>query len=428
MATASKAFVFSRHLVPRAGIAYLITLFVAGFITNFIPIISFNTGTLLLFSLAFFLSLLGLVQLLNPLPRLVGLATFATLAVTGLIALKAAIDTNPLSQRVQELAIYLLGGWPFLFFVQVDDSKTRERFMRTLAVGLSCLCVFGILQGVLGSSLPENLFLLRGDAPFTITEDQWRPTGLTGNPIIFSSILVFASALFFALWLEGRGSRFLVALLCSFVANYLTYSRASLALLVPVLVAVWLLHYRFRRREILVALFSVLLIAVATAIFLFNASDLMIVQVLTNSHEGTQGSTIGHIMTIQDAREVISGHPLSGVGVGSQGNSVGPENAIITDGAWWILMLEFGVPLSILFVVLLVLMLVPVGKHVLRRDSEQRALAIATLAFHAYLFPACFINSAILGHISFGLYWAVLGLSIAAASNRTSRAISTDRS
>jgi O-Antigen ligase len=428
VATVSKALVFSRHIVSRAGIVYLITLFVAGFVTNFIPVITFNTGTLLLFSLAFFLSLLALLQLLNPLPRLVGLATFATLAVTGLMVLKAASDSNPLSQRVQELGIYFLGGWPFLFFVQVDDSQTRERFMRTLAIGLFCLCVFGIVQSVLNSSLPVKLFLLRGDGTFTVSEDQWRPTGLTGNPITFSSILTFASALFFALWLEKRRFRFLLALLCSFVANYLTYSRASLALLVPVLVVVWLLHHRFRRRQVLVALLSVALIATAAAFLLFNATDLLIVQILTNSSEGTQGSTLGHLMTIQDAREVIAGHPLSGVGVGSQGNSVGPENAIITDGAWWILMLEFGVPLSIVFVVLLVLVLIPVGKHVLRRDSKQRTLAIATLAFHAYLFPASFINSGILGHITFGLYWAVLGLSIAAASNRTSRVIAAGRS
>jgi hypothetical protein len=412
---------FSRHIVSRAGIAYLIALFVAGFVTNFVPVITFNTGTLLLFSLAFFLSLLALLQLLNPLPRLVGLATFATFAVTGLMVLKAVTDSNPLSQRAQELGIYFLGGWPFLFFVQVDDSQTRERFMRALAIGLFCLCVFGIVQSVLNSSLPVSLFLLRGDGTFTVSEDQWRATGLTGNPITFSSILVFASSLFFALWLEKRRFRFLFALLCSVVANYLTYSRASVALLVPVLVVVWLLHYRFRRRQVLVALFSLVLIATAAAFLLFNATDLLIVQILTNSSEGTQGSTLAHLMTIQDAREAIAGNPLSGVGVGSQGNSVPPENAIITDGAWWILMLEFGVPLSIVFVVLLVLLLIPIGKHVLRRDSKQRTLAIATLAFHAYLFPASFINSAILGHISFGLYWAVLGLSIAAASNLYSR-------
>ena len=429
MGTANKTFVFSPQIASRAGNAYLIALFVAGFVTNFIPFISFNTGTILLFSIALFLSLLGLTQLLNPLPRIVGLAIFATFAVTVLVVLKAAIDSNPLSQRVQELGIYFLGGWPFLFFVQVDNSKTRECFMRMMAIGLFCLCVFGIVQGVLGSSLPENLFLLRGDKPFAITEDQWRPTGLAGNPIIFSSILVFASALFFALWLERRNSRLLVGLLCSFVANYLTYTRASLFLLVPVLLMVWLLHHRFRRKQVFVALFTMVLLTAAVALFLFSASDLLIVQILTNTREGTQGSTLTHLMSIQDAREVISGHPLGGVGVGSQGNSVGPENVIITDGAWWILMLEFGVPLSIVFVVLLVLLLIPVGKHVLRSDSKQRALAIATLAFHAYLFPASFINSAILGHISFGLYWAVLGLSLAAAaSNRTSRAISIARS
>jgi len=417
VATVYRAFGFSRQIVSRAGIAYLIALFVAGFVTNFIPIISFNTGTLLLFSLAFFLSLLGLLQLLNPLPKPVGLATLAALAVTCLIVFKTAIDSNPLSERMQELGIYFLGGWPFLFFLQVNDSKTRERFMRTLAIGLFCLCAFGIVQGVLGSILPENLFLLRGDPLYFITEDIWRPTGLTGNPIIFSSLLTFSSALFFALWLEKRRARFMLALLCSLVANYLTYSRASFYLAIPVLVVVWLLHHRFRRRETILALVTVLLILAAVTLLFLNATDLLIADILLNAREGTQGSTLSHIATIQDAWRTIAAYPLIGIGVGSQGNAVGPENAIITDGAWWILMLEFGVPLSILFVVVLVLMLIPVAKHVLRRDSKQRALSIATLAFHAYLFPASFINSAILGHVSFGLYWAVLGLSIAAAAN-----------
>jgi hypothetical protein len=417
MGTVNKAFVFSRPIVSTAGIAYLITLFIAGFITNFTPLIEFNTGTLLLFSLALFLSLLGLAQLVNPLQKSVGLATLAALAVTCLMVLKVAIDSNPLSERLQELAIYFLGGWPFLFFLQVDDAKIRERFMRTLAVGLFGLCAFGIVQGVLGSSLPENFFLLRGDPLFFITDDILRPTGLTGNPIIFSSILTFSSALFFALWLEKRAFPFLLALLCSLLANYLTYSRASFYLVIPVLVAVWVLHHRFRRRQTIVALVAVVLILAAVAVLFLNTPDLLIAQILLNAREGTQGSTLGHLMTIQDARQAIAAHPLIGIGVGSQGNAVGPENAIITDGAWWILMLEFGVPLSILLVVVLVLILIPVAKHVLRRDSKQRALPIASLAFHAYLFPASFINSAILGHISFGLYWATLGLSIVAAAN-----------
>lgn len=428
MATASKDFRFSRHILSMSGIAYLITLFVAGFVTNFIPLISFNTGTLLLFSLASFLSLLGLMQLVNPLPRSVGVATLATFAVTCLMLLKAAIDSNPLSQRMQELGIYFFGGWPFLFFLQVNDSEIRERFLRTLVIGLSCLSAFGIVQGILGSSLPENLFLLRGDPIFIITEDIWRPTGLTGNPITFSAILTFSTALFFALLLEKRCFRYLLAMLCSLVANYLTYSRASFYLAIPVLVAVWLLHYRFHRRQTILALVTVVLILAGVAFLFLTATDLLIAQVLLNAREGTQGSTLGHIMTIHDAWQAISAHPWMGIGVGTEGNAVAPEDAIITDGAWWILMLEFGVPLSILFVVVLVLTLVPITKYVLRRDSNQRALAIATLAFHAYLFPANFINSAILAHISFGLYWAVLGLSIAAASNRRPMAIATDRS
>jgi len=414
--TVNRTFTFSADVAAKAGTAYLTMLFVAGFLTNFVPIISFGTGTLLLFSLAFFLSLLSLLQLLNRLRRNVALAAFATFLVSFLLVLKAAMDINPVSQRIHELIIFFLGGWPFLFFLQIDDRKTRERFVRTLAVGLVCLCIYGIVQGFLGQSLPERLFVLKGDEPFGVGGERWRPTGLTGNPIIFSSILIFASAFFFALWLEKRRFRYMSAFLCSFAANYLTYTRASLFLLIPVLVLVWLLHHRFRLRQTIIALVSLLFVASAAVFLALNATGLFIVQRLLGSGEDSLESTLSHFISIQNAWETIAAHPWAGVGVGSQGDFVGPGNAIITDGAWWILLLEFGVPLSIFLVVLLLLMLFPVAKHILRKGSNDRALGIATLSFHAYLFPASFINSGILGHISFGLYWAALGLSIAAAN------------
>ena len=105
--------------------------------------------------------------------------------------------------------------------------------------------------------------------------------------------------------------------------------------------------------------------------------------------------------------------------MGSQGDFVGPGNPIITDGAWWILALEFGLPLSVLAVLSLFIVLIPLAKYVLRWDSKNRALAIATLAFHAFIIPANFISSGILGHISFGLYWAVLGLSLAGMNSNS---------
>lgn len=414
---ANRRFAFSETLTSRVGTAYFILLFVAGFLTNFIPTGGINTGTIFLFSLASLLSVIGALYLLNPLPRDIAATALATLIVSALVALKAALDPNPISQRAQQIVIYFLGAWPILFFIQVNDARIRQRFLRTLAIGLFALCVFGIVQGIFSQSLPLKLFVLRGDAPFGIGEDQFRPTGLTGNPIIFSSIVIFASALFTALWLEKRRFRYIVALFCSLLANYLTYTRATLFLLLPVLAAVWLLHHRLRLKHVMIAIAG-LVLAVAAVQFLFlNVTGLFIIQRLQGANQESAGSTIGHIVTIQNAWDAIVAHPLAGVGIGSQGNSVGPENAIITDGAWWILMLEFGVPLSLFVVLLLILGLVPLARYVLRRDSQNRALAIAILAFHAYLFPANFINSGILGHISFGLYWALLGLSIAGCAS-----------
>jgi hypothetical protein len=419
MPKAQGRIVFSSGLTSTAGVAYLIALFTAGFFTNFVLTGTVNTGTIFLYALACLLSLAGAIYLLNPLQKRIAIAALATLVLSGLTLFKAAFDTNPASQRAAELAIYFLGAWPFLFFIQIDTPRVRERLLKALEIGLFALSGFGIFQGIFSSSLPLSLFVLRGDDAFIVGDDLFRPTALTGNPIIFSSILVFASAIFAAQWLEKRKFRFLFALICSLVANYMTYTRASAVLVIPVLIFVWLFHKRFRIKHKIAALAAVLLILAGVQYLSVNAENLIIVQRLAVSNSESLGSTLEHFRQIQEASEAIASHPLAGAGMGSQGNSVGPANVIITDGTWWILLLEFGTPLSILIVIMLLLGLIPIAKYVLRQDSTNRALAIATLSFHAYIIPANFINSALLGHISYGLYWVVFGLSLAGVSRNS---------
>jgi O-antigen ligase len=165
----------------------------------------------------------------------------------------------------------------------------------------------------------------------------------------------------------------------------------------------------------IVLLAVILAIAAGQALLVYGDNLVMIQRLQTSSGESLR-STLDHYRQIQNASEEIVSHPWLGAGMGSQGDFVGPDSVIITDGAWWIILLEFGIPLTILIVIVLVLALIPITKYVLRPESNNRALAIATLSFHAYILPANFINSALLGHISFGLYWVVLGLSFAAAS------------
>lgn len=414
---AKKPVLFSEGLTSTASVAYLIVLMSAGFLTNFVPTGTVGAGTFLLYSLAGLLSFAGILYLLNPLGKKVAIAAASVLVLSSLAAFKSIFDVNPISQRVRELAIYFLGAWPFLFFIQVNSGRLRERLLKVLTVGLFGLSVFAIFQSIFADSLPLSLFALRGDNAFGVGDNQLRPTGLTGNPIIFSSILVLAAALFAALWLEKRKFRFLIALFCSLVANYVTYTRTSVVLVIPVLILVWLLHHRFRIKHKIIAL-MVVAVTVAGAQFLWvNGGDLILIQRLQSSNEESLVSTLGHFKQIQDAKDAIALHPLAGTGMGSEGDFVGSTDMIITDGAWWALLLEFGVPLTILIGFMLLITLIPVSKYVLRADSKKRALAIATLSFHAYILPANFINSALLGHISFGLYWVVLGLSFAAANN-----------
>lgn len=421
MPEAKKPIVFSEGLMSASGTLYLIVLFSAGFLTNFVSLGSINTGTILLYLLAYFLTFIGALSIFGPLQRHIAVVTSIVLVLSCVVLVKAALDSNQLSQRIGESIIYFLGVWPTLFFMQANTENVRQRFLKVLAIGLFGLSAFAIIQSVFASSLPLSLFVLRGDPAFGVGEQLFRPTGLTGNPIVFSSIMVFASAYFAALWFERHRIGFFLALVCSLVANYLTYTRASIVLVIPVLAFVWLFHRRFHVKHKILALVVVML-AIAGGQYLFShGENILLIQRLQSSNSESLKSTVVHFQQIQDAENAVASHPLAGVGIGSQGSSVGPENVIIADGAWWILFLEFGIPLSVLMVILLFVVLTPLAKYVLRKDSKNRALAIATLSFHAYILPANFINSAILGHISFGLYWMVLGLSLAGiSSNYTS--------
>ncbi|MGO8797258.1 MAG: O-antigen ligase family protein [Candidatus Sulfotelmatobacter sp.] len=426
MLEAKRPKVFSAGLTSTAGIAYLVVLFSAGLLTNFLPMGTTNTGTVLLYSLACFLSVASVLYWLDPLPKHIANAILATLAFSLLVLVKAVLDNNPVSQRGQEVAIFFLGSWPFLFFLQLHSEKVQQRLRNTLALGLFGLSAFAIFQSIFADSLPLNLFVLRGDNTFSIDAggaELLRPTGLTGNPIIFSSILVFASALFAALWLEKRKFRFLFALICSLIANYLTYTRASIILVAPVLILVWLFYRRFRIKHKIAILTVGALVIGAGQYLLANGADIVIIQRLQNSDPATIGSTIEHFAQVQNAATIITAHPFAGTGIGSQGDFVGPENVVVTDGAWWILLLELGLPLTILAVVLLCVVMVPLARYVLLPSSKDKALAIATLSFHAYIIPASLVNSALLGHISFGLYWAVLGLSLAGINCDTTQKI-----
>lgn len=425
---ATSALGIQRSRVLSADIAsistvYLFALFTAGFFTNFLPVGTINTGTLLVFSIAGTLSLTGTFCVFNPLPKHIALAAYSTVIISVLMVIKSALDTNPVNQRIEGLLTYFLGVWPALLFMQANTPKLRQRLVTALGIGLFGLCAFAIFQAIFANSLPSVLLIARGDNPFRINEEVLRPNGLAGNPVTFSCIPVFASALFLAQWLETRRFRFLVALACSLVATYVSYTRASIILIVPVLMLVWLFHKRFRIKHKIIALIGVALI-VAAGWYVYvniNLVDLVIIQRLSQSTPESLQSTLDHIAQIEKARNTIASNPWTGTGMGSQGDAVGVENVIITDGAWWILLLELGIPLTILIVGLLIIVLVPLAKYALRKDSQNRALVIAIVSFHAYVFPANFVNSALLGHITFGLYWVILGLSLAAANYDSDR-------
>ena len=77
-------------------------------------------------------------------------------------------------------------------------------------------------------------------------------------------------------------------------------------------------------------------------------------------------------------------------------------------------------------VIVLLVVLFQLTKAILLGRVKERALAIAVLAFHAYIIPANFINSASLGRISFAVYWIVLGLTFSSMDSEPSAEVCAD--
>lgn len=296
-------------------------------------------------------------------------------------------------------------------FCNREDIKNYYKLFINFGI---IICSFAIFQFLGRNWLPENLLILNGEDIFTLYESGIiRVTGLMGNTIIFGG---YAVVLFSLVWAELIVHSFRPAILWLKIAiivsaNMLTFSRASVVGMVGVM-SLELLIFGSARGKLLkymLTMLAIILIALILALTVFR--DSVIVQRIFGFNSSwTDGSDEGHFTMIGDAINAIKQNWLFGT-------MMGVSNEIITDGSFWAYIIEWGIPVFVVYCVLICMLLIRALTNLKRKDRWAMAINIGYVGMNAYFFVFSFINSAYASRSILVFVWLIAGMMLV-TSNR----------
>lgn len=95
----------------------------------------------------------------------------------------------------------------------------------------------------------------------------------------------------------------------------------------------------------------------------------------------------------------------------------GKSNEIITDGAIWAYMLEMGIPVFVVYCILIIALILFAIKNCRSANKTVRTLAFGYIAMNAYFIVSSFINSAYAARSVLVFIWFIGGMLLAAVAN-----------
>lgn len=299
-----------------------------------------------------------------------------------------------------------------LFFISaitlnLHSIKSFYRFFINCGV---LICIFAIMQYLFRNSLPDSLLFLNDEGNFGFYgRDTIRVTGLMGNTIIFSG---FTIVLFSLVWAQILAENckingLWIKLVIIAMANFLTFSRSSIVGMVAVFVLEIFLQGVAKRNvfKTILLIFSLLLIIAFLALTIFR-DTIIVKRLMDGDNLWNLGSDAGHFSMIQEAIEEIKENWL-----------FGKSNKIITDGAIWAYMLEMGIPVFIIYCILVFALILFAIKNCRSANKTVRTLAFGYIAMNAYFIVSSFINSAYAARSVLVFIWFIGGMLLAAAAN-----------
>ena len=301
-------------------------------------------------------------------------------------------------------------GLFFITAVRLDITRVKSLYSLFINCGVF-ICLFAISQYIFRNYYPDSLLFLNDEGNFGFYgEDAIRVTGLMGNTIIFGG---FSIVLFSLIWSQIINNNYKsialwTKLIIVAIANYLTFSRASIVGMVGVFVLEYLIDGISKKKyfKTFLTIFLFFLIAIVMA-FTFFRDTIIIQRLFEGDNLWNSGSDAGHFSMIQDAVQRIQAHWLIG-------SLMGKSNEVITDGTFWAYLLEMGIPVFIVYCVLVFALNIFALKNCKSKDRTVRTLSMGYVGMNAYLLLSSFINSAYSARSVIVFVWFVGGMMLAA--------------
>lgn len=315
-----------------------------------------------------------------------------------------------------------------VFIVSTVSSRSGALHLISLIRWLGLIfAVFGIIQFLLRSSLPRWLLYTSDTQLFGYYgTDLTRSTGLLGNTIVYSAVLLLVLSLWTFHAVFRTSALSIVPLIVLVCAIFTTFSRIAIACAVLLIIFAGVYWLRKRGAPGLITLIGGFLVGglfiIAFPLSIQSLSDSFLVSNLFGGlNPSVRASTDLHTSQVSEALSLFREHPILGLGLGTQDESSihALTSVVITDGAIWAVLVEGGLILLVPFFILFLSMLTRVIGAMRSEDEEVKSIALA-LCFYLLLQVgvASWLNSAIFGKVPFILTWVVFGCLVTVSRKR----------
>lgn len=283
---------------------------------------------------------------------------------------------------------------------------------------------FGCMQFAFRNVLPSWLLYSR-DAPLFsyYGTDIVRSTGLVGNTIVFSTLLVLVYSLWLAKAAWKPSLKGFIPVAIVFTAVLTTFSRVQIFCMVVITLIIFAVALKragiFRSlskssKPRLVITLTSALVAVYAGSLVFRDTFLWR-GLFKGQNASAVASAADHLHVRAVAFDILSNNPLLGLGLGTQSQSSDNaiDNFVITDGFHFATLAEGGL---VLFISVAIFLVSITKRTVVAYSTTPTELKFIPLALCAYLFTqlaiAGFFNTGFYGKTPYLIMWVIYGAAL----------------
>ena len=390
---------------------FLCAIFYSGFVTNFVTLSNVNTGTILIDLFMIIYLLIFCVKRYNSKKFFLNYGLIILIIILiSIFLFKFIIDKTSIEYKIQNIHNML---FYLLIFVWVQATLNSKEEIKKMILSIRLLGVllsgFAIIQYLFRNILPIKFLVLNQDKIFSyIGTDFIRVNGLIGNTIVFGTFSLIIYSLNLNILLRKINAKNYILTFISIISTILSFSRVAIIGMI-VLSAFYIMFFK-KNIKIMIAFIVMLILGILVLNIGFkNVLTFMVNDVFTNSNISVKGSTDKHFNQIQLAMEYIKNNWFIGSGLGAnEGSFYG--NIIIYDGAWYSLLLDYGLVLFIPYVCFIFYSMIFSIKLINKNIGEySSALVITYIGISFWVLIIGFINSSFLAKVVYLTFWLIFG-------------------